>query len=151
MTLSEDYKNIGIEYLCSKSCLIADNDGADEEDTAKKKKADRLKELKKFFGKRFFDLKVREIENLLSPEVLIATLKLRNKTKRVKVEDWSGFDKIKFEDYKTEKIGSFIDSKIGFPSFASESGSIKDKVKFAIAATKSMETFDDLSKDDKRS
>jgi predicted ATP-dependent endonuclease of OLD family len=141
----EDYKNIGVEFLCSKSCLIADNDGADEKDTAKKKKADRLIELKKFFKERFFDLKVREIENLLSPHILKATLKALDKAK--KVNDWSVFDNIEIKDYQKEKIGSFIDNKIGFPRFASDSGSIKDKVKFAIAATKSMENYQDLSEE----
>jgi hypothetical protein len=141
----EDYKNINVEAISGNIFLIADNDGTDDINTNKEAKAKRLNQLKKVLGDRFYPLQAREIENLITPSILKKTLMKLDKMG--KINDWTIFDGLKYEDYQKEKIGKFIDNITKTSRFSEKSGTIKQKTDFAIAATEKMESFDDLSEE----
>ncbi len=143
----EDYKNINVEAISGNIFLIADNDGVNEKDSNKTAKAERFKLLKNALGDRFYSLKAREIENLVSPKILEKTLEKLDKAN--KIQNASIFDNLNHEDYQAEKIGEFIDKQLNINRFAAKSGTIKQKIDFAIAATEEMNSFDDLSEEAK--
>ena len=62
--LDEEEKPINVDRLCAKSMLIADGDDA------KGKKAVRHSQLGELLGDRFIKLECRELENLVTPEIL---------------------------------------------------------------------------------
>ncbi len=137
----DDYSahdTIDVERLCGELFLIADNDNG-----TKKK---RTTKIKKFLKKNFFQLKCREVENLLTPKTLIEIIKY-SEGEEVKLKDF------KQEDYRSEYLGTFIEKNIlpskNKKSYSGESGTIKDKVNFATKAIKTILTFDDLSPDAK--
>ncbi len=139
---SEDFEhpNINVEKLCSKLFLICDNDDA-KEGTKKALRHDKLKERLK---DRFYKLEAREIENLLTPNILKETLKtICNKDELV-------FTEKMFNDEKklnSSKIGEFIDKNVNGKTkiFEADSGTVKDKVHFAKVAVSQISKFDELS------
>ena len=139
-----------MERLCSTLFLISDKDGAGLKkdgsvDTRKKKKAERHKKLEDKLGNRYYCLESREIENLLSPHILEATIRLFEKNDDISLKG------IKVEDYKDKPLGSFIDNKIAGlkRNYSVNSGTINEKLKFAKRAVSSMNKYDDLSKEAK--
>jgi len=135
-------KNIDVKKLCGKLFLISDKDGAENN-----KKAKRHDELRKNLQNRYYCLKAREIENLLDEKVITSTLKELNS------KDYNSisFEKIKYENYKNEPLGEFIDKNIKGLSrkYKAESGTIKYKVEFAKAAVNQMNSFNDLTEEAK--
>jgi predicted ATP-dependent endonuclease of OLD family len=136
------HTNINIEKLCSKLFLVSDQDGAE-----KNKKAKRHDDLKKHLKERYYCLKAREIENLLTDDVVIKTIKSFNK----KVNENLDYKEISHTKYELLPLGQFIDKNIKglTKKFSGDSGTIKDKLDFAKKAVFQMETFDDLSKEAK--
>ena len=135
---------IEVERLCSKLFLISDKD-----DPKDKIKSERHRKLKKQLGKRFYRLKCREMENLLTPEVLKKVIEEYEQNK-------PNFPDFKIKDYQDEYLGEFIEKKIlkdkrtRRGSYSTESGTISQKVKFCEMALKYIEKFEDLSDEAKR-
>ena len=131
-----------VKRLCGKLFLIADNDGA-APDSAKGKRHTKLTAR---LGDRFCLLPVREIENLLTPEALRLVLEAYG-------ESPDNLNAPQQESYATELLGNFIEEKIikdpalkkREGSYAGDSGTVSDKVKFCERAIKGMKTFDSIS------
>ena len=148
----EDYPNINVERLCGKLFLISDKDGAGLKidgkiNSAKKKKYERHQKLSAKLGDRYYCLESREIENLLSPEILEKTIKLFEK---------HNFDSVTFtnweiDKYKNKPLGTFLDKNVKSKKRVysanpdSKSSTINAKLKFAQRATTSIEDVEDLS------
>ncbi|EJT6499438.1 ATP-binding protein [Clostridium perfringens] len=151
--------------ICRNMMLIADSDGYKDDKDGKKRK--RIEELEAYLGDRFYCLKAKEIENILTPDIIKKSIK-KLKDGRVKDDlkdrDSELLDKCDFniEDYKGINLGSFIDEKIseqldiekkehsGFDNYEKRkkfaSGStINYKVKFCKYAIENIKTLDDMS------
>ncbi|MGB3780877.1 MAG: AAA family ATPase, partial [Tunicatimonas sp.] len=144
-----DHPNIEVERLCGKLFLITDKDGAGlKKDGApnpnRSKKQQRHEKLKRNLDDRYHRLDCREIENTLSPEVLKKVIQDYEKDNAT-----LDFEKLKYESYKNEYLGSFIERNVDSASrsYKSESGTIKDKVNFAKKAVTHIESVKDLSKE----
>lgn len=120
--------------LCGELLLIADAD-----DSAAKRA--RHSELNRVLGENFLLLACREVENLISPDVL----------KRVLAEKFKKTlsQELKYEDYKDKALGSYLDSVStggdSPKSFAGDSGTIWNKRKFAEVVIGSIESWDQLT------
>ena len=136
---------IDAQRLCSQLFLITDKDKG-------RAKEARHKELGEALHERYHCLECREVENLLTPEVIGAV-----------VADYEGceVDQLRSflqSDYADQPLGSFIEASVlAGPkkrkgSYASESGTIADKMGFSRRAIKLMETnsFDELSPEAQR-
>lgn len=121
--------------LCACMMLIADRD----EDG---KKEARHEKLRSTLEERFNLLECREVENLLTPEVIKAVLAEYG-------EDVGAIEAFEQSDYTSESLGAFIMSKLSDPKrrggYAEESGTIKDKLGFCEKAVGHMEKFEELS------
>lgn len=138
-----DEEGPDVERLCGNLFLIADEDnmkpGAE--------KGKRQEKLIKKLQEKFHLLPVREIENLLTPDnlksVLMANGELPDNLKTVVEQD----------AYAGKQLGKFIESTIiknlalkrRIGSYAGDSGTVSDKVKFCERAIESMKEFDALS------
>jgi hypothetical protein len=131
-----------VDRLCGTLFLIADSDNAGSED-ADDDKAQRFKTLRDKLDDRFCVLKCKEVENLLSPSILIAVLKAYGET-----ELNESFTE---PAYATEHLGKFIENVIIKKDAKKRIGSyidgntISDKLKFCSRATAAMTVFTDLS------
>ncbi len=118
---------------------------SDKDDPKDKTKSETHKILKERLGKRFYCLKCREIENLLTPEVLKKVIEEYEKNK-------PNFPNFRLKDYQNKYLGKFIEEKIldgkktREGSYSTESGTISQKGKFCEKAIKHIATFEDLSK-----
>jgi len=133
--LGSDDRTIDIKRLCGNAFIVADKD------SRKEKRHDALK---KIFGDRLFILPRREIENMLSTKVIEETVK-----------QWKGID-VTIEsnnDYKDEYLGRYLENIINTGNskvrFATDSGTIKDKIKFATIAIEKINSPEDLTDDAK--
>lgn len=139
----DEEEGIDVESLCGTLFLITDKDEGNEE---------RFEKLKEILGDRFYCLSVREIENILSREVL---LKVIAEYEKIEVDNLKLKD-FKEDDYRNKPLGNFIESlfiedKNRKASYAGESGTINRKDDFckkAIAAH--TDEYDDLSDDAKK-
>ena len=139
-----DEEGTDVERLCGKLFLIADNDGADPESARGKRHAKLAAKL----GDSFCLLPTREIENLLTPEILKLVLEAYG-------EASDNLNEPKQEDYVAQKLGEFIEGKIikdsakkkRKGSYAGDSGTVSDKMKFSERAIAAMKSFDSLSLD----
>lgn len=88
--------------------LIMDDDGISS-GSNRKKKIDKYNKLKELLGEKLYKLEVREIENLFPPEVIkdyfLDGLKQKD-------YDLSFLDDIKYDDYKNEKLGKYLNGLI---------------------------------------
>lgn len=141
--LDKEEKSINVKKLCGKLFLISDNDNA-KVDSEKYK---RIQQLKENLGDRYYCLNVKEIENLLTKESLLKTLKFIDKAEDKNL--------IKFKNNKQFKensaVGTFIDSNIDGlnKKYANKSGTIKDKVQFAQGAVNEIISFEDVREEAK--
>ena len=135
--LNKEEKPINVERLCGKAFLIADKDT---------KKDKRHTELETILGDRLVILPVQEIENLLSPEVLLKVAESylqKNDTQLT----WKSFTEHK---YKNEKLGKFLDYHTPMKhTFAENPGTVTDKVGFCKRAKEHITKWEDLSEDAK--
>lgn len=144
----ENHKNINVERLCSKLFLITDKDGEEAKPTGlKSKKQKRIESLKKNLGKRYYCLEAREIENTLSPSILINTIKHFEGHDCNQID----FTKIEKKDFQKVYLGKFIETNIkGIErKYAADSGTIKNKLEFSKIATNKIKNVDDLSAEGK--
>lgn len=133
-------KGIRVDRLCSELLLIADGDG--------ERKTARHELLRKSLGERFVLLDVKEVENLLSPQVLHATLESLERAKLPEVVfDDSVYGRIALGTYiesQLQAAGRTPRSKSKHP-YADEYGAIKDKVEFCHAAIAHIHGVNDMS------
>ncbi|MBX7133242.1 MAG: AAA family ATPase, partial [Fimbriimonadaceae bacterium] len=140
-----------VERLCGELCLIADDDGVSAA-SASSAKAERHQRLSAVLGDRFHRLPCREIENLLSPEVLVAVVREYESSPELDVGPCGP------NDYRHQRLGDFIESRLqsaGYTSkrrckdkpYADASGSIKDKATFAERALRYITDWKHVSPD----
>lgn len=153
-----NHSNILVDRLCGKLFLITDQDGAgkkkdgtaDEGSSEKKAKYDRHIKLKEKLGENHYHcLEAREIENLLSTEILRETIKMYEKNN---ADEIVFSEKFLYENYKHELLGKFIDKYVENTkrkSYAADSGTINDKLQFAKRAVENIEKLSDLSEEAK--
>lgn len=134
---------MNVDRLCSRLMLIADSDNATEG-----KKKERHEQLARVLGDRFVLLNCREVENLLTPETLKAVIRDYGDGD-VGVKDFVQ------EDYRDDYLGDFIETEAlngtstrsvdTGRSYATESGTIKDKDAFCRKALSHIKSIDDMS------
>ena len=142
---SIDKSKINAEFLSRNILVIADNDFPKE----KSEKAMRLKKLKEQLGDHFYKLPVREVENLLTRDVLLKIVKKREKDDNVYFKPDINCETKKYiEGY----IGKILDECVQVPEGVgkhkytySESKSLYDKVDFCNIAIECIKTYEDLS------
>jgi hypothetical protein len=133
----EGSDTINIDYLCGKLFIITDKDDQDSH-------AMRHDKLKAKLDDRYYCLPVREIENLLTPEILRKVITDYEKSSPI-------FPEFKQDDYRDAYLGTFIEdtllkgSKTRAGRYATESGTITQKIKFCDKAIDHIKTYDDLS------
>lgn len=143
-----EHKNIYVDRLCGRLFLITDSDCAGFNRNGKPpkkatKKSLRFLQLKERLGDdRFYCLKCREVENLLTPQVLASV-----------VGEYEGriIDSIIWENnsYAKEYLGRIIEDNVNGlkRSYSTDSGSILYKVDFAKKAVEYIHTLADMSEE----
>jgi predicted ATP-dependent endonuclease of OLD family len=131
--------SINVDRLCGKLFLITDKDRADD-----LSKQGRHEKLKTKLDDRYYCLQVREIENLLTPEVLKKTIVEYEKPE-------TSIDAFNQDDYKDEPLGNYIEktllkgAKKRLGRYATDSGTISQKIDFCEKAISHIKTFNDIS------
>ena len=133
---------INVERLCGRLFLIADRD-----DGTSPAKTERHEKLQQFLGERFYLFECKEIENLISPPVLIRVLKDYGEDNEhlLKIAP-----DITQEGYKTRNIGEYIEETI-LGDHKQRTGTyisgntISDKVGFCRKTISQIKSWDDLS------
>lgn len=136
----DDENAIAVEYLCAEGLLIVDRDGSLAKDARHALLQERL-------GDRFVRLSVREVENLVSRDVLIEI-----------VREWEGDEAATIRPgvrggHQNAGIGGFIERAFfdadhprkRTASYAAKSGTIDDKAKFSRLAVRHTAAAADLS------
>ncbi|MFF7861467.1 ATP-dependent nuclease [Pseudomonas monteilii] len=132
--------------LCASAFLVADGDISG--------KGDRAAELERQLGMNLYVLGCKEIENLIPRDVIIRTAK--NIFSKMRADKINGLSANMLDDLSLKIGGSYsgigyhLDRALGLPGkgkncrrvFAEESGTIKNKVKFCIAAVDEMNASD---------
>ena len=134
--LDEDYdETINVDRLCARLFLIVDKD---------KGKDERHQKLEEKLGNRFYRLECREIENLLTKDVLMKVIEDYEKQE----PDIQLFEE---NDYKDEPLGKFIDDKLNHKNrrgnYGDESGTINSKTKFCTKALNHIDSWNNLSEE----
>jgi predicted ATP-dependent endonuclease of OLD family len=135
----EGENTIYVEHLCGKLFLITDKD-----DSESKCKFERHEKLEEILGDRYCRLKVREIENLLTPDVLKKVISDYEK----EPPDLPSFV---FDDYRDELLGNYIeatllkDKKSRLGRYADKSGTVTQKTDFCDKAIFHIKNYDDMS------
>jgi len=135
--LDNEEEPINVDRLCGRLFLIADRD-----DGTSAAKIERHTKLKDVLKDRFYVFDCKEIENQLSPSVLIRVLKSYG-------EDEACLLAINQEDYKDKNLGQYLENILGEQKKRKGSyidgNTISDKVGFCRRAVSNIETWDDLS------
>ena len=147
----ENHKNILVDRLCGKLFLITDSDnsGFKRDGSIPKKpskKAMRNIQLKNRLEERFYCLECREIENLLSPNILASII---NESENWTSDNPNYCKNLAYKSYKNEYLGKFIEKSIkGITrKYSTDSGSIINKVDFSKRAVEFIKSEDDLSQE----
>lgn len=140
--LDSEEEPINVDRLCGRLFLIADRD--DRTSTAKNARHAKLKSV---LGDRFYVFDCKEIENQLSPSVLIRVLKSYG-------EDETSLPAINQENYKDKNLGQYIEDILGEQKKRKGSyidgNTISNKVGFCRKAISHIEAWDDLSEEARR-
>jgi len=130
------FQTMNVERLCGKLMLITDRDGEN--------KNKRHEILAQKLQERYYCLPCKEIENILHPIVIEKVVK-----------EYEGTDKIKFKTkltasaYKSKKLGEYLNLNLvnrqRKAGYASDSGTINDKVNFCRKAICQMKSIDDMT------
>lgn len=130
--------DINAKYINNKIFLIADNDGTSQ-NSAKGKRKEHLKEVLK---DNFYELDAREIENLITCEVLKNILIEQNPDKNEIITERFARKK----SISKDKIGNFIDNVLNESGkHSAKSGTVKNKLNFCKAVIEKINDFDMLS------
>lgn len=129
---------IEVERLCSRLFLITDKD-------ASKNKTERHIKLKQKLKDDYHCLNCREIENLLPPTIIQEVLAEYEKSS-------SHIPALIYDEYKEIPLGNYIETKLtGIKkrkgSYATESGTISDKLGFCNKSISLLNKFEDLTKE----
>ena len=142
---TEAWDKIKASRISNKIFLIADQDNTLSDPTSEK--AERLRQFEKNLGPNFRPVDGREIENTLSPKVLIKTIKKiqGSSNKNLKYDE----KEITIEKYKNEKIGAFITANFLHTSrnYEADSGTLNQKVNFCQTAIEQINSVEDLSEE----
>ena len=130
---------INVKSICNKLFLITDNDGA------KAAKKERFERLEKNLGENYYCLKAREIENLLSKDVIKRYIQKRENDNNI---DFSTFDSDTL-DYKKEPLGEFIETHVGGikRKYKDNSGTIYNKVEFCKHTIEEIKDYSNLTEE----
>jgi hypothetical protein len=125
----ENTKKVLVRKLCSKSLVIVDNDFG--------KNSERKRLLQEVLKERFIELDLPEIENLLSIEVVVNTVKSYPSV--LKALEKNPLPVVRVDDFRSNKIGYFIDglllkdfSSVKKFSTSDGTGSLKTSDKFTF-------------------
>lgn len=146
---NDNLSDINVRWLSHNVFLIVDNDDTASNPTFKKHK--RKEDLKNILKDNFFELKSREIENLIPIDILEKTLKKDNKIdslERIKynTEQWKNRYKQDLISNPKTHMGTFIDSTYKLvKKYSNTSGTIINKAAFAYKVCNEIETYDDLT------
>lgn len=146
-------EGINQDVLCGTLFLISDLDGEtkNEDGEWKTTKGARHEKLEKELKERYKCLECREIENLLSPKILEKVICEYEKVDCLNEEIIT--TSIKYNDYKFESLGKYIDNLLKVKnrtgSYASDSGTVSDKLNFCKKAISKIQNFEDLSEEAK--
>tara|TARA_R110001592_G_scaffold6425_1_gene34574 strand:- start:133 stop:2121 length:1989 start_codon:yes stop_codon:yes gene_type:complete len=99
VSIKELSKKSAVRFICSKSLVIVDSD--------LNKNRERKNKLKSELKLNFLELPVVEIENLLSPKVVIKTVQSFPSWSTSQESDFPPFSE---SDYEQKRLGSFIDT-----------------------------------------
>lgn len=142
--LDKEENPINVEKLCGKLFLLADKDQGKEE------RHNQLKET--LGGNRVHILECKEIENLVSPAILLEVVKSYEK-----INDGDSLDNIniefEYDEYKNSPLGEFIESNIIINiedkkrkgDYKADSGTINNKDSFLKKSIKYTQNWNDLS------
>ena len=131
---TDDIATINACGIANRSFIICDNDNDSESKKSRKQK------LRKYFKSNYYELTVREIENTISKTVLERVLFADKKVKYKKEFEQKEYTK------KDVYMGKFIDDHYSLKrKYASESGTIVNKVEFSKKSVKEILTYDDLT------
>jgi len=139
---AEAWGKIKASSISNKIFLIADKDYVEEyPDSEKAKRLDLLRENLK---ENFRVVDGREIENTLSPSIIINTIEFTQKNKKKLEYDP---DKIVIENYKDLKLASFIQANFKNldHKYEGKYGALANKVTFCQTAITQIKSFEDLS------
>ncbi|OMF45406.1 AAA family ATPase [Paenibacillus amylolyticus] len=139
----ESFKSMNVDRLCARLFLITDKDS--------EKKLSRQDKLRARLGERFYCLDSKEIENTLSADIV---KKVIADYEKCDVDSLNFNQKFETNTYQNKYLGRFIDNVLTDckrkGGYASESGTIKDKVKFSERAIGHLESYLDMSDDAKK-
>lgn len=137
----DEHFNINVDRLCAKAFLITDSDN-----TKSGKKKERQEKLKERLGNRYYCLQSKEIENIISKQVIAQVVHSYEKPDTV-----VNFSKFERKDISNQSLGkaieSTVDGLINKTKYATESGTINDKLGFAKKAVCFMHSYQDMSKE----
>lgn len=141
------WEKIRSNRISSKIFLVSDRDNT--EATPGSAKAKRLKLLKEQLGDNFKIVKGREIENTLSPKILISTIAALEKNNFTNVEYNESM--INYELYQDQYMGKFIEEN--FKNLKRKyktdtlTGTVYCKLDFCKTATELIKNPEDLTKE----
>lgn len=152
--------DIKVKALTNNAFLICDNDNSSKSNKygKKSKKAETKEKLSEILGDKFYELPVREIENLIKLEVLENMLEKDNNIEHGKLQRKKYIDK-QSSFYTQDKlsnptmhIGSFIDDTYicgkKYKAYGT-SKTIKDKAVFSRKICDCINEYDDLTEEAK--
>ncbi len=135
--------DINAKYISNKIFLIADNDGT----SVSSAKGKRKEHIKNALKDNFYELKAREIENLITCDVLKNILIEQNPDKAEIISN-------KFARKKSisnDKIGTLIDKVLNENGrYSAQSGTVKNKLNFCKTVIEKINDFDMLSDEAKQ-
>ena len=145
-------EQINVSSISKNVFLIADNDNTAEKPNSRKHK--RKQELKKILGENFYELKSREIENLISLPILEKTLAVDNNVEevtRIKYLGTQWKSKYKQDIISNPKthIGEFIDETFNVTKKYSDAlgKTIKNKADFANKVCREINSIEDMTEE----
>ncbi|SDS62872.1 AAA ATPase domain-containing protein [Paenibacillaceae bacterium GAS479] len=132
------YRSMNADRLCSRLFLITDKDS--------EIKLERQRKLKRKLGARYYCLKGREIENLISKNVLLQVIAdYENKS----VDELQFRTTVSEKAYKENYLGTYIENNLlqkqRRGNYKASSGTISDKLGFCKRAIENTKEIRDLS------
>ena len=136
-----DIDTINSSAIAHNIFIVCDNDD--------NKKIERKNKLKEVLGERVYILKSREIENIISKNVLENTIKQDNKIDEIKYKRISNYTEKNYAKPKI-KMAKFIDDTFDLKKkYSGKYNTLKNKADFAKKAITNMNNYDDLTQEAK--